>query len=170
MLVSNKRSQYTLAKIMHWFIAIMVLLMLMTGWRTADFPVEDKEWVIMIHTGLGSTIFLVMMFRWWWRKSNNLYSPPGWQKKPAMLIPWLFYPLLILHPLVGLMQAAFIDYEVLAFGFINYSAIAADDGQISGIFNQLHAVTAVLLILVFLCHVIEKSRKFFIDDSNSMQE
>lgn len=167
---SNKKPQYAVAKVLHWLTAFIVLLMLMSGWRTEDFAVDDKEWIIMIHSGLGTTVFLLMLYRWWWRKSNKLYSPPGWWKKPSMLIPWCFYPLLLLHPVLGLMQAVYIDYEVLAFGFINYSAIAADNEGLFSIFHQLHTLTAVLLILIFLCHVLEKSRRFFIDDSNSMKE
>ena len=86
-----------------------------------------------------------------------------------MLIPWLFYPTLLLHPLFGLMQAVFIDYKVVAFGFVNYSMLAVNDISLADTFHGLHELTAVLLILIFLFHVVEKSRKFFIDDSSSMK-
>ena len=165
----NKRSQYNVAKALHWVIALIVLLMLMSGWRTSDFSVDDKEFIIMIHSGLGTTVFLLMLYRWWWRKSNKLYSPPGWQKKPSMLMQWFFYPLLLLQPVLGLMQAIFIDYKVYAFGVINYSAIASQNEEFFSMFHQWHALTAGLLILIFLLHVMDKSRKFFIDDSNSMK-
>ncbi len=68
------------------------------------------------------------------------------------------------------MQAVFKDYKVLAFGFINYSAIAADNDGLFNIFHRLHALTAGLLMLIFLFHVIDKTRKFFKDDINSMKE
>jgi len=166
---SEKNSQYAVAKVIHWFIALIVLLMLMSGWRTEDFAIDDKEFIMMIHAGLGTTIFLVMLYRWWWRRSRNLYSPPGWWKKPSKLIQWVFYPLLLLQPVLGFMQAIFIDYEVIAFGFIDYSMIASDNEKMFSVFHQLHTLTALLLILIFLFHVGEKSRKFFIDDSASMK-
>ena len=155
---------------LHWLVALIVLLLLMSGWRTGDFDLEDKKVVIMIHSGLGTTVFLLMVFRWWWRSSNNLYAPAGWRKRPSMLMQWFFYPLLLLQPVLGFIQALFIDYEVLAYGFINYSAIAAENKNLSGLFHQAHMITAVLLILIFLAHVGDKSRKFFIDDSNSMKD
>jgi cytochrome b561 len=164
------RSQYNIAKLLHWLIALIVVLMLMSGWRTSDFSLEDKEFIIMIHSGLGTAVFLLMSYRWWWRKSNNLYSPPGWQKRPSMLMQYLFYPLLLLQPVLGMLQAIFIDYKVVAFEMINYSAMAASDEELFNIFHQTHAVTAGLLILIFLLHVGDKSRKFFIDDTASMQE
>jgi hypothetical protein len=33
----------------------------------------------------------------------------------------------LIQVIIGIVQAAFIDYEVLAFGFINYSALATDN-------------------------------------------
>lgn len=166
----DKRSQYNIAKVLHWVIALIVVLMLMTGWRTSDFSVEDKEWIIMVHAGLGTTVFLLMLYRWWWRSSNKLYSPPGWRKKPSLLMQWCFYPLLLLQPVLGLMQAAYINYDVRAFGLIEYSAIAGKNEALFNSFHQWHALTAGLLIVIFLIHVMDKSRKFFIDDSNSMKE
>ena len=166
----NKKSQYSVAKMLHWMIALVVVLMLMSGWRTSDFALDDKEFIIMIHSGLGTTVFLLMLYRWWWRKSNNLYSPQGWQKKPSMLMQWLFYPLLLLQPVLGFLQALYIDYEVRAFGLISYSSMAGDSEDLFSMFHQWHALTAGLLILIFLLHVMDKSRKFFIDDSNSMNE
>ena len=123
----------------------------------------------MIPSGLGNTVFGLWLDGWLWRKSNKLYSPPGWQKKPSMLMQWFFYPLLLLQPVLGLMQAIFIDYKVYAFGVINYSAIASQNEEFFSMFHQWHALTAGLLILIFLLHVMDKSRKFFIDDSNSMK-
>jgi len=166
----NKSSQYNVAKALHWLIALIVLLMLMSGWRTSEFPLEDKEFIIMIHSGLGTTVFFLMLYRWWWRKSNNLYSPPGWKKRPSMLMQFLFYPLLLLQPVLGFLQSIYIDYQVVAFSFLNYSAIAASDEDLFNTFHQLHTLTAVLLIFIFLFHIGEKSRKFFIDDSASMKE
>ena len=122
----------------------------------------------MIHSGVGTTIFILMLFRWWWRKTHKLYSPPGWWKRPSMLLQIVFYPLLLLQPIIGVVQAAFIDYEVLAFGFINYSAIAADNESLHGVFLDLHGLTAILLIMLIILHGLERSRKAFIDDSEHM--
>ena len=82
-----------------------------------------------------------------------------------MLLQVIFYPLLLMQPIIGVLQAAFIDYEVLAFGFINYSAIATDDEGLHGMFLQFHGMTALLLILLIILHGVERSRKAFTDDS-----
>ncbi len=86
-----------------------------------------------------------------------------------MLLQWIFYPLLLIQTVIGVLQAAFIDYEVRAFGFINFSAIAADNEGLHHIFLQSHKVIAVLLILLIVAHGIDRSRKAFIDDNRRLQ-
>jgi len=159
---SKKKFHYTIAKVLHWFAAFIIAFNLLSGWKLGDFPLEQKQVLIMIHSGIGTTIFLLMLFRWWWRKSHNLYAPPRWWKRPSMLLQCIFYPLLLIQPVIGVVQAAFIDYEVLAFGFIPYSALAADNVELHGMFLQLHGLTALLLIFLIFIHGLERSRKAFI--------
>ena len=166
---SKKKFYYTIAKIFHWVAAFFIIFNLLSGWKIGGFPLDQKQVIIMIHSGLGTTIFILMLYRWWWRKTHQLYSPPGWKKRPSMLLQWIFYPLLLIQPVIGVLLAAFIDYEVRAFGFINFSAIAADNEGLHQIFLQSHKVVAVLLILFIITHGIERSRKAFIDDSNHLQ-
>lgn len=166
---SKKKFYYSVAKILHWVAAFFIIFNLMSGWKIGDFPLNQKQVLIMIHSGIGTTIFILMLYRFWWRKTHKLYSPPGWQKRPSMLLQWTFYPLLLIQPLIGVLLAAFIGYEVRAFGFINYSAIAADNGGLQHAFLRAHEGIAVLLILLIISHGIERSRKFFIDDSKQLQ-
>jgi len=158
---SNKKFNYTVAQALHWFAGFIIAFNLLSGWRLEDFP-DHKHILIMIHSGIGTTIFCLMLFRWWWRKSHNLYAPPRWWKRPSMLLQWTFYPLLLIQPILGVAVAAFIGYEVLAFGFINYSALAADNEHWHSVFLQLHGTMALLLIGLVLMHGLERSRKAFI--------
>ncbi len=71
-----------------------------------------------------------------------------------MFVQRIFYPLLLIQVIIGVVQAAFIDYEVLAFGFINYSAIAPDNEGLHGLLFQAHGLTAVLLIVLLIIHAL----------------
>jgi len=161
---SSKKFYYTVAKVMHWVVGFVIVFNLLSGWKIEDFPLATKQIIIMIHSALGTTIFLMMLFRWWWRKAHNLYAPPKWWKRPSMLLQWVLYPLVLMQAVIGLLQAAFIDYEVLAFGFIPFSSLAAADESLHALFLQLHGLTALLLILLIVCHGIERGRFAFIDD------
>lgn len=166
---SKKKFNYNVAKTLHWIAAFIIAFNLLSGWKIGDFPLAQKQVIIMVHSGIGTTIFILMLFRWWWRKTRKLYSPPGWWRRPSMLLQVIFYPLLLIQPVIGVLQAAFIDYEVLAFGFINYSALAADNENLHSLFLQLHGLTAGLLIFLVLIHGLERSRKAFANDNSHMK-
>ncbi len=161
----NKKSSYLIAKILHWFSGFFIAFNLLSGWRLGEFPIEQKLILIMIHSGIGVMIFVMVLGRWWWRKSNKLYAPPGWWKKPTILLQWVFYPLLLIQPVIGVIQAAYIDYEVRAFGLINFSALAADNEHLHAQFLDLHGAVALLLIVLVLIHGLDRTRHALIDDS-----
>ena len=165
----SKKFNYTVARTLHWVAGFFIAFNLLSGWKISDFSLEQKQIIIMVHSGIGVRIFLLMLFRWWWRKAHNLYEPPGWWRRPSMLLQVIFYPLLLIQPIIGVLQAAFIDYEVLAFGFINFSAIATANESLRNSFLEFHGMTAILLIMLILLHGIERSRKAFADDGQQMQ-
>ncbi len=165
---SKKKFYYTVAKVLHWMAGFFIAFNLLSGWKIEDFSLDQKQVLIMIHSGIGTVIFALMLFRWWWRKTHNLYTPPGWWKRPSRVLQWIFYPLVLIQVIIGVMQAAFIDYEVLAFGFIPYSSIAADDEAMRQLFLEMHGLTAIVLILLIVCHGIERGRLAFIDDGKQM--
>jgi cytochrome b561 len=164
MSAATKKSQYTIARVLHWAAGIIIIFNLLSGWRLGGFPLETKQMLLMIHSGVGTVIFLVMLFRWWWRRTNKLYVPPRWWKRPSMLLQWVLYPLTLLQAVIGVTLAGFIDYEVVAFGFIPYSDIATDNEGLQAFFLQLHAINAWLLIVLIVAHFIERWRMIFIDD------
>jgi cytochrome b561 len=164
----SKKFYYTVARSLHWVAAFIIAFNLMSGWIISDFPLEQKLWIIMVHSGIGVTIFLLMLFRWWWRKSHHLYEPPGFWKRPAAVLMWIFYPLLLIQTVIGMLQAVFIDYDVRAFGFINFSAIAEANESLRNLFLDLHGMTAILLIVLVLIHGVDRSRKAFADDGQQM--
>ncbi len=140
---------------------------LLSGWRLDSFSLEIKQVLMMIHSGVGTAILFMMLFRWWWRRTHHLYSPPRWWQRPSMLLQWVFYPLVLMQVAIGVSVAAVIDYEVLGLGFIPFSAVAADSESLQASFLQLHAVTAWVLIALVLTHGLERWRLIFVDDSRA---
>jgi cytochrome b561 len=166
---SKRKFYYTVAKGLHWLAGFFIAFNLLSGWKIGDFPLDQKHVLIMVHSGIGTTIFGLMLFRWWWRKAHKLYTPPRWWKRPSMVLQWIFYPLVLIQVGIGVAQAAFIDYEVLAFGFIPYSALAAADERLHGLLLELHGLTAIVLIVLIVCHGIERGRFALIDDGLQMK-
>ena len=158
---STKASQYTTARALHWIAGVFIGFNLMSGWRIAHFGLDVKEVLISIHSGVGLMVFTLMIIRWWWRKKNGLYTPPKWWKRPPMLLQWIFYPLLLIQPVLGFCTAMYSDYTIKAFGFINVSALAESNPMLRALFFDLHTWLAVALILLVLTHGAERMRGMF---------
>lgn len=78
---------------------------------------------------------------------------PDWQRKTSIFVHWAFYLLVILQPVLGIAQAAFVDYPVSAFGLIEYSALAAPSESMAQVFHIAHSINGKLLLLLILVHV-----------------
>ncbi len=159
---SSKASQYTIAQVLHWIAGALIGFNLMSGWRIATFEPDVKLILIAIHSGVGLTIFTLMIVRWWWRKKNNLYTPPNWWKRPPIVLQWIFYPLVLIQPVLGFFMAMYNDYDVKAFGFLDISALGESNPALRALFFDLHTWLAILLIVLVLLHGADRLKKLFI--------
>jgi cytochrome b561 len=153
--MSESKSYDGLAKTLHWLIAVIVILMLIAGRTLEDLPLDERVQIIMVHSGLGTLVFVLMLARLAWRMTHTPPTQdtmPSWQEKSSLLVHWAFYGLLLLQPVFGLLQAAYIDYQVLAFGVLDYSGLAVDNKDMHKLFHRLHGLNATVLSLLVLIH------------------
>lgn len=158
---STKASQYTIAKVLHWIAGVFIGFNLLSGWRLATFELNIKEVLLAIHSSVGIVVLLLMLVRWWWRKRNNLYAPPNWWKHWHLLLQWVFYPLLLIQPVIGLFVARYNDYSVKAFGFLDIASLGADDPAWHALFLDLHTWLAFVLIALVLAHSADRLRVMY---------
>lgn len=146
------------AKWLHWLVGLVAIVMLIAGRTLESLPLDERTQIIMVHSGLGTLVLLLMLVRLWWRRTH---TPPGpvetMSARQARLSVWMhraLYILFILQALFGIGQALFItDYEVVAFGLINYSGMAAGNEDLAQVFHVLHGLNSVLLSLLVLGHI-----------------
>ena len=146
------------AKWLHWLIGTIVIIMLIFGRTMEALPLTEREVIIMAHSGLGTLVLLLMLARWGWRLSHEppaeISTMGAWQSRLAKLMHWSLYVLLVVQPILGILQAMYIaDYEILAFGVIDYSALAADDAERARVFHVLHGLNATVLSILVIGHI-----------------
>jgi len=168
MAVSTKQHNYKVAQVLHWIAFVIIVFNLLSGWRIENFALEIKTVLLMIHSGVGTTIFMLMAIRWWWRKKHHLYAPPRWWKRPTMVLQWAFYPLVVTQVLIGVAQAAFADFPVVAYGLIPYSSLGPADPTLQALFLGMHKWMAWLLITLVIVHALDRGRIFFKDDAAAL--
>ncbi|CBL43844.1 cytochrome b-561 membrane protein [gamma proteobacterium HdN1] len=157
----DKRTQYTIAKTLHWLAFVLITFNVLGGWRLGNFETETRQILVGLHAGVGILIFLFMAGRWWWRRSNRLYAPKNWWRKPLLLGQWVFYPILIVQTFIGIALAAVIDLDINAFGFLPFSALAPNSADQEAWVRMIHASAAWSVLALITLHTFDKIRWFY---------
>lgn len=155
MMLRNTAESFGLVtRLLHWGIALLVVIMLSLGLRIVDMePGLTNLWLYSLHKSLGLITLALMALRILW----HLYSPPpkpmggGWQARLARAAHLAIYALLIAIPLSGWAASSATGIDVMLFDRWVIPAIA----PISALWEErgfaLHGIlTRLLLALVFL--------------------
>ncbi|MGH1539580.1 MAG: cytochrome b [Arenicella sp.] len=91
----------TVAVTIHWLSAILILMLVVSGFRAASMiDSAAKEAILVIHMPLGITILLLTVARiLWWTLADKKPAPestgPEWQNFLAKVVHVLFYVVII---------------------------------------------------------------------------
>lgn len=154
MLRNTAESFGLITRLLHWGIALLVIIMLSLGLRIEDMePALANLWLYSLHKSLGLITLALMVLRILW----HLYSPPpkplggGWQAMLARAAHLAIYALLIAIPLSGWAASSATGIDVMLFDRWIIPSIA----PVSTLWEErgfaLHGIlTKLLLALVFL--------------------
>jgi cytochrome b561 len=147
----------SVAIILHWLIAFLVLLLLGLGWYMADLPKgPDRSWYFALHKSLGLTVLMLMILRVAWRLSHTPpalpESLPLWRRQLAQGSHQLFYVLLFLQPLSGYVSSSFSGYKTKYFGF-PLPHWGWKQPVLNDILTNLHVATSVVLVSLIVLHL-----------------
>lgn len=156
-------SYNTIAKALHWTIAVLIIGMLALGWIMTDLPNgSQKFYFFQMHKSFGILILVLSCFRLFWRISHKTPALPttmmNWEIWVAKLTHGLFYFLIIGMPLTGwvIVSTSALNIKTILFGFIPWPHLPiiselANKKQIGDLFEGAHSFSAwVILILLFL--------------------
>ena len=146
------------AKWLHWVIGLLVIVMLAGGQTLEGLPLDERQQIIMVHSGLGTLVLLLMLVRLSWRLNHPVPGPTGVmgprQIQLSKWMHWSLYALLLLQPLLGIGQAMFItDYRIAAFGILDYSSMAAGDEGLAKVFHVAHGLNALIITVLVIGHI-----------------
>ena len=145
------------AKWLHWITALIIIVMLIAGRTLESLPIDERTQIIMVHSGLGTLVLILLLARLWWRRGHPVPGPtPSMSARQAGLSTLMhraLYGLFLLQVCFGIGQAMFLtEYPVVAFGVIDYSALAAGNESLARIFHVAHGLNSVILSVLVLGH------------------
>lgn len=117
------RGYTTVAIILHWLIAALLVSMVFYGWWMGDLrgaaldgemTFSEVQFFYNWHKTAGIAILILSVFRLIWRLTHTVppmpARMPGWQKTVARATHALFYVLMIGMPLTGWLTASASDF------------------------------------------------------------
>ncbi len=159
MTIRNSPEKYgSIAKLLHWVIALLVVLMLFLGYFMSD--IKDKTLfakVVNIHKLTGITILILMVLRVLWTWANPKPVPLStsaiWERFLERTVHILFYIVLIAMPLSGWIMAMAEGHPPKLFGWLIKLPVPKNEttGNVS---MDIHSSLAIVIIVLVSIHIL----------------
>lgn len=152
-------NRYTRAAILlHWLIAVAVIVQFGWGWWMQDIPkqpIGPRVDAFNLHKSLGLTILALMCIRlsWRWQHPPPTLPPmPRWQSSLAHANHVALYACLFVMPVAGYLGSVFSGFPVKYFG-ITLPAWGWKDPALKEFMSSVHYVTSWILAGAVLLHI-----------------
>jgi cytochrome b561 len=169
----NNNRYSAFAMLLHWAIAILVIV----NWRipeTAEhMPREEAGAVMANHFSVGLTILLLVLLRLAWR---FVHAPPplaahlkGWERLLAKTTHTLFYVLLIGMPVAGWIAMSSFGRGIPVWGLFEMPPLPISESMERGqaIFAA-HAVAGTILLVLVAIHVLGTLKHTLLDKDGNL--
>ncbi len=181
--MSNKIERYsTVAVVLHWVIAAVIVLQLFLGWRMSGLDGADRSFVLQIHKSIGITILILSVVRLVWRLRN---PPPAADASltriERVLSTWVhrgFYVVMLGLPLTGWAMISLTRGGTMTrlFGLIPWPPVpflnrlaAGPRDMMAGVLENAHSALVLITIALFLLHVAGALKHHFISRDRVLQ-
>lgn len=148
--VRPKRGYAPRQRQLHWIVMVAVLVQLLLGCILGIVQPKGHGWILPLHAAIGTTIFLMMLWRWQLRQRLGTPPPPLGTPEPATLAARVnhigYYILLFAMPIIG------------------WCTFGWGDG-----FKAAHAAGAILLGLAICAHLCGVGYHTFIRQDGLLQ-
>lgn len=147
----------TRAKVLHWTIAVLVLLLLLGGQTYAGMADAEKKDILQVHSFIGLTILALALYRLYWRRGHTPPAAPEslnpTLKTLSRLSHYSMYGVLILLPFTGMFAASASPNEVMPLGLFNLTQLLGGPNEAAfELRHEVHQLTGWLLGLLIAIH------------------
>jgi cytochrome b561 len=174
---NKQRTTYTkVAIILHWMIAIAIILQILGGWQMEDLKGAEKFAAFQTHKSLGLTILILSVARLFWRIANPAPALPegmkGWEVAAAKFTHTAFYVLMIGIPIGGWVIISTSPYNIATnwWGLFEWPRLPLQDLPFRKTLNEAaksgHGAAAWGVIVLFVLHVGAVLKHMFVNDDD----
>ena len=176
MLGNSKHRYGTVAIALHWFMAVLLFVLVGLGLYMTSLPDVGfdtrKIQLVLLHKEWGILALVLAMLRLAWRVGNVLpelvEDLPDWQKVAARFVHLCFYGLMFALPVSGWLMSSAASIPVYVFGFRLPDLIAHNEYQFQALI-QIHEWLSYALIGFIALHAGAALKHHFISRDNTLQ-
>ena len=167
MLGNSEHSWGSVAKFLHWLLAVLILGQVSLGWSAAEARLSPLKLDLFVwHKSIGVTIFLLVALRLAWRSMN---SPPvapagvaAWEKRLVQAAHGLLYVLMFAVPLSGWWVSDTSRIPFRLYWAVPVPDLMPPNADLSELAADVHGVLITLLLIVVGLHVLAALRHHFL--------
>jgi cytochrome b561 len=158
----------TPAIVLHWLVALLVLVGLPLGLYMVDLPLSpDKLKLYSYHKWIGITVLLLAVVRLAWRVTHT--PPPlpadiaAWQRRASAIVHGLLYALIVAVPLSGWLMSSAKGFQTVWFGVLPLPDLIGKDKALGDALAELHKFLNFTLLALVVMHVGAALQHHFIE-------
>ncbi len=148
----------SVAKLLHWVMALMILGLIGLGLYMTSEPDGDPKWALYdLHKTIGSGVFVLLVVRVVWRKIS---PPPGMpvtmgrlEQLAAHAGHAMLYFIMLALPVTGYLDSSYGGYHLSFFGLFDVPMIFDKDEALLEFYAAAHSYIAYGLIAILATHI-----------------
>ncbi len=158
MALKNSKASYgSMAKTLHWAMALLLISMVAFGLYVSDLPRGDeKSALIRLHASTGLIALTLLLARFGWKvmnKSPEPVSSVGWQVGLASLAHWAFYGVIGFQIVSGAMTLLTVGWDLPFYGLFSIPTPYERDMDLHHFWEDLHVAGWYALAALFAVHI-----------------
>ena len=172
---ATPQSYTTVAVLMHWLMALFVLLNLSVGFFMETFanPSPQRNNVLFYHASIGIVIFALAVFRLGWRLTHQPpplpQSIPKSRRAAAHGMHWILYALILVQPISGYVHRMAGGHPVSFFGLFNLPVWIAKNESLRLLTDVIHDSVGIAIAILVAGHIGAALKHRFVDRDTVMQ-
>lgn len=159
---------HPLSKLLHWLMAVLILVAFGIGLAMADAPLSPKVLAqFSYHKWIGITVLALVALRLLWRLLKGVPAMPDsmkpWEKLAAHLGHLGLYLLMIGVPLVGWLMSSAKGVPVVYFKLVRLPDLIGPDKALGEQLAEVHETLAWLMVALIVVHVLAALKHHFVN-------
>lgn len=168
MLRNSSESWGSIAILLHWLVALLVIGMMVLGWVAVTEESRLTQYgLFKWHKSIGMLVLGLVLFRLLWRLLNPTPALPAhvkpWERWAARTTHLLLYGVMIAMPLSGWVMNGAADFPFKIFGVVPLPALVGPNEDLETVTKTIHLALFWLLAVALTLHIGAALKHHFIE-------